>query len=182
MTYIIIINKNGKVKDKLVKDISEPELFRAAGYKTGDGFSQLHAWKDIECKNKNYKNIMVWGKTRGGAGKENKYDLPPPIDVTLYFGSIVIVHSGDDNSAKDLRVQDWSNIYDSLMGGFDDLDNSEEESEEEYIDPSRLDKYGYEKDGFVVDDDDEIETTSRKKKKKPKLVYDSELSEDAYFD
>ena len=37
---------------------------------------------------------------------------------------------------------------------FEDLDEEEEESEEEYVDPKDLTKQGYKKDGFVVEDGD----------------------------
>ena len=35
------------------------------------------------------------------------------------------------------------------MGGFEDLDDDEEESEEEYVAPENLTKQGYEKDGLL---------------------------------
>ena len=62
-------------------------------------------------------------------------------------------------------------VSSNVFGGFESLDDSDGDEEEEVVDPSKLNKYGYEKDGFVVDDEDE-----------ECLEYDSELSEEDYFD
>ena len=168
MTYILIIDKYGKVKEQNVKEFQESDLYKKAGFKAKEGFEKQHTWKDIVSNEKSYKELCVYAKTKGNAGKENKYEMPPPIDEKLYFGGVVIVHYGDDN-AQDIRVKEWKGIYEQLMGGFESLDE-ESDSEEEYIEPERLDKYGYEKDGFVVEDDDDLD-----------LDYESELSEEEYF-
>ncbi|RZD41880.1 MAG: hypothetical protein CXT73_04145, partial [Methanobacteriota archaeon] len=67
----------------------------------------------------------------------------------------VIWHSEQNPTAEnclDFTFEEWKTIYEKLMGGFEDLDDNEEESEEEYVDPENLTKQGYEKDGFVVED------------------------------
>ena len=68
---------------------------------------------------------------------------------------VVIRHSEQNPTAEnclDLTSEEWKTIYEKLMGGFEDLDDNEEESEEEYVNPEDLTKQGYEKDGFVVED------------------------------
>lgn len=166
---IVIIEKTGSVKELNVKHFDESELYKKAGFKTKDSFVQRHVWKNLQCKSNTYDCIAVYGKIKGNAGKENKYDFPPPIDATLFFGNMVVVHYDKTFSPKTLTVDDWNAIYSTLFGGFESLDEEEEEEEEETIDPSKLNKYGYEKDGFVVEDEEDLE-------------YDSELSEEEYFD
>ena len=55
----------------------------------------------------------------------------------------------------------WEKIYEKLMGGFEDLIDDDEESEEDYIPPQFKTKQGYSKeDNFIVDDDDIAYNTS----------------------
>lgn len=167
---VVLIDKYGKVSDSKVKEFKELELYKKAGFKTYDGFESRQSWKDVKVNKKTYNDITVYAKIKGNAGKENKYDLPPPIDKTLYFGTMVIVHYDENHVPLSLKKPEWKGIYESLMGGFESLEE-EEISEDEIVDKSKLDKYGYEKDGFVVEDDDY----------EGELEYDSELSEEEYF-
>ena len=171
-SIIIIIERKGSIKELKVKNLQEEDLYKKAGFKTKEYFEQRQVWKNIQCNSKIYENIVVYGKIKGNAGKENKYEFPPPIDTTLYFGNMVIVYYDEHFQPQSLSSIEWKSIYNGLMGGFESLDeSSNDEEEDEYIDPSKLDKYGYEKDGFVVEDDDEEE-----------FDCDSELSEEKYFD
>lgn len=88
---------------------------------------------------------------------ENKYDLPPPVDNILFFGKIALVHDEED-----LSIELWTKIYNHLFGGFFDLEQEEELSDdelEEYPDEMKT-KSGYLKDDFVVSDDDMISDDS----------------------
>ena len=69
-------------------------------------------------------------------------------DITLNIGKF----TPSNENCEDFTVEEWKTAYEKLMGGFEDLDEEEEESEEEYVDPEDLTKHGYKKDGFVVDD------------------------------
>ena len=157
MTYIVLIDKSGTVTEKNIKDLNESELYKKAGFKNPDKFVKQHTWTSIKTSKGVFHNIHVYGKTVGNHGKENKYDFPPPIDSTLYFGTVILLQSNEDGSnILNLRKEDWSSIYNTLMGGFDDLnDSDEEEEEEEVVDPAQLTKHGYLKDDFVVEDDDD---------------------------
>ena len=99
---------------------------------------------------------MCSAKNTGQPHTENKYDLPPPIDNELYFGKIAIVaclNKFEEVNITGLTDVTWAKIYESLMGGFEDIENTdnEEESEEDIPDELRT-AHGYEKDGFVVSD------------------------------
>jgi hypothetical protein len=175
MPYIILIDKYGKVKEQKIKKDDDSELYKKAGFKKIDGFTKRHTWEV------GVSRISLYGKTDGSAGRENKYDFPPPVDNVLFFGTVVIVKN-DTTSDKivDLDKAEWKKAYDTLFGGFEDLnddddddddeDEAADEEEEKNIDPAMLTKQGYLKDNFIVDDDDEAE-----------LEYESELSEEEYF-
>ena len=85
MPYIIVIEKNGNVKETNIKEYNQVDLYKKANFKSSDGFILHHKW-NIE-KN----TIAIYGKINGKAGQENKYEFPPPIDNILFFGGCVLV-------------------------------------------------------------------------------------------
>ena len=70
--------------------------------------------------------LALWGWKEGKAGNENKHELPPPHDETLLFGDAIIVRDGGE-----LTEEEWSVFYDVAFGGFEDLGDSDYESEED---------------------------------------------------
>jgi hypothetical protein len=153
---VLIIEKNGDVREHVIKSFEETELYKKAGFKTADGFKSHTEWNIENIGTISY-NISVYGKTKGRANQENKYEFPPPIDNTLFFGNCLLINKQNGKPAH-LRVVDWEAIYDYLYGGFEDIgdEESDELSEDEENDVP-LNKYGYAKDGFVVDDEEDIE-------------------------
>jgi len=174
MTYFVLIDKYGKVNEKNFKQYDEAKLYSKAGFKKDKDFELLHIWKSVEVDNRVFSQIKMFGKLRGNAGMENKYEFPPPMDTKLCFGAIVLVHKSDNDEPMDLRKEDWLKLYDHLYGGFEDTNQEDDEDEEEEVEAEQLTKQGYKKDDFVVDDDEEEEDGE--------FEYESELSEDDYFD
>jgi hypothetical protein len=88
---------------------------------------------------------------------ENKYDLPPPIDTKLYFGTVLLTKMANDEF-EDLSLELWEKVYEKLFGGFEDLSKTAEQDENEVdelqeVPKEMKTKNGYLKDGFVVDSD-----------------------------
>ena len=155
MVKVVQILKNGELKSQNLKKLNTSELFKLCGYKNNNNFDNFHTWK----VNDSY--VSLFGKDKGRANSENKYELPPPLDNELYFGKLILVkHNQEDfdiNDTSDLSLEEWKNHYESLFGGFESL-GEEDFSSEEDIDDEMLTKEGYSKeDGFVVDDDEEDE-------------------------
>lgn len=166
---VLIITKNGRIEEENVKNINSDndcleKLYKKCGFKKIDDFI-------IQCEYTNpidkSKIIKVIGKITGRANYENKYDFPPPIDNTIFFGSCVLVmFNKDTNSYLNLTKKDWDIIYEALFGGFENIDGNEEESEDELETVEK--KYlsdGYLLDGFVVEN---------------KRIGDDELSEETF--
>jgi hypothetical protein len=156
MPSIIIVEKLGNIKSVQIKNYDESELYKKAGFKTADGFKCHTTWT-VDIQSKKYI-ISVFGKTNGKANQENKYEFPPPIDNTLFFGNCVIVKKleSDPSKVMDLSESDWNTIYETLYGGFEDLGDEDSDDDSEDEDPNLpRTKNGYVKDGFVVDDDEE---------------------------
>jgi hypothetical protein len=170
MPVILIIEKGSSIKELKVASYSEEELYKKAGFKSKEGFKKHTTWN--VTIDENQYSIALYGKDKGNAGRENKYDLPPPLDNTLFFGSLVLVNI---DGTADLRKDEWKKIYEHLFGGFEDIEESEEDDEtDEDLDGVELTKDGYIKDGFIVDSgEDEFEESEEseeeiKPKRKPR--------------
>lgn len=158
MPNVLIVERLGSIKSTNMKTVNEDEFYKKAGFKTPTDFQVHHVFKVKVGKEDPY-NIHLYGKIRGKANQENKYDFPPPVDNTLFFGNCLLVNKNDQGDVLDLSVGLWEKIYEKLFGGFEDLtgDDSEDDidTEEQRIlnDPTtQFTKEGYVKDDFIVDD------------------------------
>jgi hypothetical protein len=164
---IILIDKFGKMKNLQVnsKDFKKEDLYKKCGFKKDNDFSKQTEWK-LTFEKQKYK-ISVYAKTDGRANTENKYDFPPPIDNALFFGTCAVISEIKDSQTSlyklsDLSIDLWEKIYEKLFGGFENLNNTAFEDDNEVdelanVKSDKKTKQGYLKDGFVVDDmgDDE---------------------------
>jgi len=162
---IIVVEKGGSLKPLAIKDFKMEELYKKCGFKKAEDFIKQIEWSAKYDGNKYF--VEVYAKTEGRAGSENKYDFPPPIDNSLFFGNCALVAylKSDTNSKMyvDLGLQLWKKIYEKLFGGFEDLATTAKEDEEEEdelvnIPKEKKTKQGYLKDGFVVDSSDTEES------------------------
>jgi hypothetical protein len=155
---LLVIEKSGSIKEVNQHNILEADLYKKAGFKNAEGFVCQNEWTIDNGENEASYTIAVYGKTTGRAGQENKYEFPPPIDNTLFFGNVVLVNK-KGNQIVSLSAKEWETIYDYLYGGFEELgeEDSEEEEEEDDIDETQLTKSGYLKDEFVVNDEEDEE-------------------------
>ena len=183
MPNIVIIEKEGTLKNMNIKSFVESDLFKKAGFKTPTHFDCHTIW-NLEFNKKKY-SIELYGKTSGRANQENKYEFPPPVDKLLFFGNCILINRIFEeplkiknstmqnineeqplvlveNKINDITVEEWKLIYNELYGGFEDLNDEEDEDDEDEEDEeeieaaknNKLTKTGYLDDGFVVEDDD----------------------------
>ena len=146
MPTILIVEKTGVIKESNIKSWVEADLYKKAGFKSPEHFAKAHEWT-IDGT-----TVALYGKTNGKAGQENKYDFPPPVDTTLFFGSCILTVAEGS-----LKVAKWDTIYEKLFGGFEDVgseDSDESEDDDNELDLPRT-KEGYVKDDFIVDDEDD---------------------------
>jgi len=155
---VVIVEKLGSLKSLVIKDYKEDDLYKKCGFKKSDGFIKQTEW-GIKMDGKKMI-VSVYAKSTGKANSENKYDFPPPIDTTIFFGNCLLICSikQDNNNLvlTSLSIEQWEKIYEKLFGGFEDLNatSMEDENEEDELDnipESKKTKQGYLKDGFVVD-------------------------------
>ena len=164
---VIIVEKGGSLKALAVKDFKLDELYKKCGFKKGEDFVKQVEWNAKYDGRKYF--VEVYAKTDGRPNSENKYDFPPPIDTTLFFGNCAILAylKKSDGSAEyvSLSMPLWNKIYEKLFGGFEDLATTaaEDEAEEDElanVPKEKKTKQGYLKDGFVVDSSDTEENNS----------------------
>ena len=164
---VVIVEKGGSLKALAVKDFKLDELYKKCGFKKGEDFVKQVEW-NAKYDGKKYF-VEVYAKTDGRPNSENKYDFPPPIDTTLFFGNCAILAylKKSDGSAEyvSLSLPLWNKIYEKLFGGFEDLaataaEDEAEEDELANVPKEKKTKQGYLKDGFVVDSSDTEENNS----------------------
>ena len=153
----VVIDKKSNKKNV---NLNTEDFYKKCGFRNDKDFEHRNTWKEKDNGEEVY--LSVFAKNKGRANTENKYELPPPIDNELYFGSILIVKHKEKDKYKladllDLNVEEWEKYYEKLYGGFEELGEDDSYSSEEEVDPDMLTKEGYSKeDGFIVDDDEEI--------------------------
>ncbi len=155
MVKLIVVDKGANLKCSDVKNFDMDTLYKKCNLRKKDNFDKRHSWKlDSE------HFVTLFSKDKGRANSENKYDLPPPVDSQLYFGSMLIVKHQDkeltNEKVEDLSLEEWNKLYEKLFGGFEDLGDEDSYSEEEEIPEHLQTKQGYSKEGgFVVSDGEE---------------------------
>jgi hypothetical protein len=147
MPVVIIVEKNGSLKEHKIKgDLDPEEFYKIAKFKNATDFENEASW-EVDVMDTTY-NISLFAKTTGRAGQENKYELPPPVDEILYYGRCLLVNE----DGTDLTINTWNIIYEALFGGFDDIGDEDSEEEEEDLTGVELTTTGYMKDSFITDD------------------------------
>ena len=157
MTDVVVVEKSGNLKSVNVKTLKKDELYKIAGFKVNknDDFKLHHKFAVEDSK----FVVCVYGKTNGRANQENKYDFPPPIDNTLFFGNVLLIMKKGDKFVS-MTTSKWKTIYEELFGGFEEIgseDSEEEDEEDEEDEELPRTSTGYVKDDFVVDDEEDEE-------------------------
>ena len=102
------------------------------GYKKNDidfiiknkNIDKLHTWKL-----QNEIQFILYGCVDGKAGKENKYELAPPLDNSLFFDDLYIVKYQNEKFC-DLTLDEYNKFYEDSYGGFENIDMTDDELEE----------------------------------------------------
>lgn len=111
---LIKLKKNGDVSNLKKTDINV--------IINNKNIDKIHTW--------NYKDsqLVLYGCIEGKPGCENKYDLPPPLDNSLFFNDMYIIKY-NNNKIVDLLLDEYNMFYEDCFGGFEDIDMSEDDEE-----------------------------------------------------
>ena len=182
MVKAIVVDKTGEIKAVNIK-MEKDELYKKCKLKSNENFDLRHTWKvDKSWGRKNnvsFKFVSIFAKNSGRANMENKYDLPPPVDNDLYFGSMVIVGHDirnlltiqdydiareegvredlDDSYLEyldpdDISVKVWTLFYEELFGGFEALSTTALQDELEEDELEKVPEKMKTKTGYLKDD------------------------------
>lgn len=161
---ILIVEKIGTLKIHSIKLFDQENLYKKCGFKNNNHFTLIHNWNvNLE----QIKNIKLFGKIKGKANFENKYEFPHPVNELIFGNSLLLGFDSEDKCIS-LNIEEWESAINFINKGFDTLkdsisDDEDEEDELDGMDPSQLTKDGYLKDDFIADssedddDEDEIE-------------------------
>jgi hypothetical protein len=164
-TTFVIVDKNNTLSEVTVKNMTADDLYKKCGFRKPDGFECRTTWENVKVKHHTY-TVQLWARDSGKAGTENKYEFPPPVDTQLYFGKCALIQvsreGGENEEPKfmSLTKDVWLKIYETLFGGFEDINNvDEDDNEPDELKTIKKDMKtkagGYLKDGFVVDSDED---------------------------
>lgn len=153
MNTVVLIKKDASIVTKKIKQFTFENVHKYMSFKDNKDINH-HVWKLGK------KHIHIFCKTTGRSNNINKFELPPPIDTPLFYGSLCVVLSSNkkqvDDDIIDVTADDWVKYYTKLMGGFEDLgeEDSYESDELDNYPAERITKEGYLKDGFIIDSDE----------------------------
>ena len=164
MTAIVLIEHNGNIKNVKSKELTRNTLYKKCGFRSDENFERTTTW-EVE-HNKEMFIIELWAKSVGKANNENKYDFPPPVDNSLYYGTCALIRVDNKDHIMNLTSDVWLKLYEKLFGGFEELyddggeeeDNDigdDEEEEEEEVLNKPLQKRKKVKIAKKVDDEDD---------------------------
>ena len=161
---IVILKKNGNVSNK---KLNKHDNIIDALYSISDKRIKMSD-KPVKLYSFSVTNatLEIYGYINGKAGQENSHDLPPNAtcycdgfdksDTDLLYGEAYAIKYSDDK-IQDFEIEEYAKHYSKLFGGFEDLGDEDEYSEDELenVDPKLLTSQGYFKDDFVVSDKDQ---------------------------
>ena len=114
MINIVLVDKGGTIKTVKIKDNSRNNLYKKCGIRSDKDFKCHTKW-NVTLSGEKHR-IELWGRTEGKANTENKYDFPPPMDNSLFFGSCCLVKVDiNTNLLVNLTQELWEKIYEKLL-------------------------------------------------------------------
>ena len=153
---VIIVNKNAELKQLNIKQYTHEELYKKCGFKSTVGFKELVRWDGGD-------NLIIslFGKRKGMECNINTYEFPPPGESLIIHGNCVLIAHlinpiTNNIEPHNLLINKWEHLYDKMHGGFENLDSTEIEDQNEpdeldLIPKSQKTREGYLKDGFVTE-------------------------------
>jgi transcription elongation factor S-II len=123
--YSLVLVAKGDVKKiKLPSSLTEKEVQDILKKKTAPTNLGSYVYDEYI--------LTLFGYTEGKAGTENKHDLPPPLDSSLYFSDILLIASKDEsswNTPVTFTQEQYEKFYQKAFGGFESADDDENEDD-----------------------------------------------------
>ncbi len=152
-----LLLKNGESVTVSVPSNTNVDNFTNKSYFQTKGtgpLKQLHYWQLFD------DTIIIYGWEQGEAGDENKHELPPPIDNSLYFGDLLVFRLDDNGKLNHLSKEAYEIFIEHQMGGFidlsedDDIDDDEDDEDDDEFQKQKSDEDYSPSDIDEEEDDD----------------------------
>jgi hypothetical protein len=111
MTSIIVIEKNGTPKNKMVRSLSREVIYKKCGFKTPHDFKRIHSWLTNRY---NIDTIELWASTFCKQGQENTFQLPPLLNKNVYYGNMALIAFNEKDEMIDFKLETWNILYPEL--------------------------------------------------------------------
>ena len=125
VTTLLIIDKSGTPKVLTVKDFKMEDLYKKCGFKKPDGLEKRHVWV-TKCDKTSYR-ISVYAKEDGKSNTENKFEFPPPIDNSLFFGSCAVLVEHKNVAGEYVptivTMDIWDKLYEKMFSMCESSEN-----------------------------------------------------------
>ena len=123
---LVLLAKGDVKKIKLPSLLTEKQL--------QDSIKKKTTLENLGSYTYNEYILTLFGYTTGKEGTENKHELPPPLDSTLYFSDILLIACNKDSSWKHpvtFTQEEYETFYQKAFGGFEEDDGEDDGDEEE---------------------------------------------------
>jgi hypothetical protein len=151
MVSTLLLLKNGDITNVNVPSNTNVDNFTNKSYfqtKGNGSLKQLHYWQLFD------DTIIIYGWENGEAGDENKHELPPPIDSSLYFGDLIIFRLDDNGKLSSFSKESYDIFIEHHMEGFSDLGEFDSDI------PNEMDDMSDEDNEHQPDDQDYLPSAS----------------------
>jgi len=144
----IIVRKDGTAEEIFIDkklDIDNIDWKPFKQYIKSKGRGDIERECDWEMPDGMIVSMFGWVK-----GKEefiNKLEVPPPVDMELYYGDLIFIAT-IKNIPIHFNIEKFEEFYSEAFGGFEDIEDSDDEANDEY---DEGDDEG-DDDSFIVED------------------------------
>jgi len=110
MSKIIVIEKDGKFKSGLIKEIND--LYKKCNFRKSEGFSQITTWTKSDII------VELWGRIDGKNNVKNSYKFPKNVTKQI-FGNCCVV-----SKSKGVLIDMDEELWKKICNDFTDDNNS----------------------------------------------------------
>jgi hypothetical protein len=154
MLFIVTIKPCGTCQEVSLTHFNTNDLYVVAGLQSNQNFECIMPDAYVMTIRNSSYSISVYGMLHGQEKEINQYELPPPLDKGIFYGTLILVNNCKDG-VSNLRLLEWSHVYDEQIGGIEDLaDDSEFDSGSNDEDDSDYDPDEDDSEELDPDEDD----------------------------
>ena len=118
MSKIIVIEKDGKFKSGLIKEIND--LYKKCNFRKSEGFSQITTWTKSDII------VELWGRIDGKNNVKNSYKFPKNVTKQI-FGNCCVV-SKSKGVLIDMDEELWKKICNDFTDDTNDINTNDNDT------------------------------------------------------